>query len=152
MVCRPGVFFFHPPALNFLLFSLLLVRFRFRSIYLLFCSCSVSLHISFHFVCIFCYSSHFIFHFTFFCFSVFPFSLFQCIVVAGVCTLWHGIAVLLLSTWYNVAVCVVGLLPQVLNLYDEESARTLRVLHADDQKERFNAKNTHTSSIRGDIP
>ena len=64
------------------------------------------------FVSLFCYFSlrvfHFYFLFTFLCFFVSPFSLFQCIGVAGVCMLWHGI-VLLLSTWYNVAACVVVL-------------------------------------------
>ena len=47
------------------------------------------------------------------CFFVFPFSLFECIGVAGVCMLWHGI-VLLLSTWCNVAAYVVVLWPQSL--------------------------------------
>ena len=44
----------------------------------------------------------------FLCFFFFPFFLLQCIGVAGVCMLQHGI-VLLLSTWYNVAACVVVL-------------------------------------------
>ena len=48
-------------------------------------------------------------------FFVFPFSLFQCIGVAGVCMLWHGI-VLLLSIWYNVATCVEVLWLQSLYL------------------------------------
>ena len=46
-----------------------------------------------------------------FCLFVFPLSH----SVDGVCILWHGI-VLLLSTWYNVAACVVVLLPQSLYL------------------------------------
>ena len=47
----------------------------------------------------------------FLCLFVFPLSL----SVDGVCILWHGI-VLLLSTWYNVAACVVDFLPQSLYL------------------------------------
>ena len=48
-------------------------------------------------------------------FFVFPFSLFQCVGVAGLCILWHGV-VLLLSTWYNVAARVVVLRPHSLHL------------------------------------
>ena len=82
----------------------------------------------------------------FLCFFDFPFSLFQCIGVAGVCTylvpymLWHGI-VLLLSTWYNVAACVVVLVTtELVPLQDEESAPTLGVLDVNEYKERFNVK------------
>ena len=70
------------------------------------------------------------------------FSLFQCIGVAGVCIIRyachspaqrHGIVLLLLSTWYNIAACVVVLLPQILYLPRiKESAWTLGVLDVDE--------------------
>ena len=50
---KPRVFFSHPSRLSFRFFALRL--FFFRSIYLLVCSCSVSLYISFYFVCSFLY-------------------------------------------------------------------------------------------------
>ena len=64
-------------------------------------------------------------------------SLFQCIGVAGVCTLWHGI-VLLLSTWYNLYICLCRsfVTTELVSLGDEESARTLGVLDVDEYIEK----------------
>ena len=36
---------------------------------------------------------------------------------------------------------------ELVSLQDEETARTLGVLDVDEQKERFNVKNTHTSYL-----
>ena len=81
--CRPGVFFFHPSGVFFVL---LCSSFLFFGAIICFFALALSPYI-FHFISFVCFISHFSF---FSCASfVFPFSLFQCIGVAGVCCACH---------------------------------------------------------------
>ena len=105
VVVRPGYTLLSRLPFSFLFLALCLVSFSeylFASLLLL---SPYMFPFLWFVVSLFCYFSliHFHFHFTFLCFFVFPFSLFHCIGVAGVCMLWHGIVLLvLLFTLYHV--------------------------------------------------